>query len=888
MNTFIKQLAEQELKRRQKELLGKIGFLDVLKEIPTGIKKTGEGIVKGLQSIGQSSMRAYAGIGGAITGKTLTPETQFQKELYGTDQPITLRKVGAETGLSEKSKLAPIVGFALGASDLIPGGKVTKNSAIALLKSVNKADDALKILTKTMGVSSKVASKYAPEAAKLTNTKSLSTLVDKVVGESQEVKEVAKRVVKFSKDLVEATPKIEQAKSTLKAKLPTKPLSPQSLSKIPNDVSSFYNVDKLNIDDSAKQTIKNVIFESGDYLNKTVGAKLTNQEVLDLAGSTSRIVSKAVSREQTAEKIASTLRLRQAVAKSAQSGKIDENFVKLWIRDKSIGEDIARQLQARRITADPIETNFIDMILQSVYKVNKNADEIAEEAKNVDFNDLKQVTEFYRKFVKPKASEWIDLLRYNSMLTSPNTHIINTASNFEGTGILAPIEKTLTGILDATRSALTGKPRKYAVGEGLEYAKGFYSNLGKASQNFIDVMKGKKVVAHPDIRQIPLTTKGAKRVVENVLSYPLRLLEGMDRFFMTMTEAGAESALKLREAKGIKYVGESAQSEAMRRVFRSGSENQGYVLNAIDTLTNSIMGLRESSNPIISTIAKFTLPFVRTPTELLKQGIEYSPLGLSTLVGAKNKTEQLSKALIGMASATGVAMLLGQDRLTWAEPINATQKAEFRASGRQPYSIKIGDKWVSYSKLHPALAFNFALISAIDDSLKNQRMSESDADSIMSAFSKTANFIADQSYLKNIGDFVSGIKGEMGGWSRLVSNYPQQLIPFRALSSWLERLTDPYQRQIDPSGGFLEKQMQQVMIQIPGIAQKLPPRLSPLKFPIENQNRVINAFSPNKVTTEEPLYESIYQTKQIQSRTNKMKKDVKDMALKELKIRLGI
>ncbi len=471
------------------------------------------------------------------------------------------------------------------------------------------------------------------------------------------------------------------------------------------------------------------------------------------------------------------------------------------------------------------------------------------------------------------------------MLTSSTTHIVNTASNFQGTGLVAPIEKTITGLIDATRSALTGQPRKYAVGEGLAYSKGYFKNLGEASKRFIGVMKGTDVVSHPDLRQIPLATKGGKKVVEKTLNFPLRLLDAMDKFFMTATEGGINAAKDLRKAKGITFEGESASKEAARRVFRVGSEDQGVVLNAMDTLTNSIMRLRDSENPVVSTISKFTLPFVRTPTELFKQGIEYSPLGIATLPGAKNKTEQVSKMIIGSATALGVSMLLGQDKLTWAEPSNAKQKAEFKAAGRQPYSVKIGDKWVSYSKLHPAMAFNFALVAAIDDAKKQQKLSEDDADSILQAFGKYANFMADQSYLKNVGDFVSGIKGE--GFAKLVANYPQQLVPFRALSSWIERLTDPYQRAVDPSGSTLDKQMQYFMMQIPGLAQKVPTRKSQLGTPIKNQNRVLNSVSPSKVTTEVPAFEGLYKIGEVDRKLGGYKQQIKDLINKRIDEKLN-
>lgn len=692
------------------------------------------------------------------------------------------------------------------------------------------------------------------------------------------------------------------AKTGTEKALPQASLPPEKSQPVPKGVSSFYNVDRLNINDKAKAAINEEIDKSGAILEKTVGKKLSHKEILDAADETSQVLENTVTRDATKVKIAANLHLRREIAKAAMGGKVDSNFVDLWIKDKAAGEDIARQLEARKINADPKELKSIKAILDSIYKVNKNADEITKAAEGVDFNDSKQVTEFYRKFIKPNVSEWIDALRYNSMLSSPTTHLVNTSSNFQGTGILAPIEKTITGLVDATRAAIDGKPRSYAVGEGLAYAKGYYSNIANASKNFLNVMRGGKTVNYnpdlPDATQIGLATSTAGRAIEKTLKFPIKLLEAGDQFFSSLTEGGLESSLAYRASKGIGSPDDIAQ-ETAKRLFRGElhSSEQGYVLNSIDDLTNLIGRLRHSDNPVTSTIAKFTIPFLRTPMNLLKQGIEYSPLGVATLAGAKNKTEQLSKIIIGLGSAAGAATLLGQDRLTWAEPTNAKQKAAFRAAGRQPYSIRIGDKWVSYSKLHPAIAFNLALISSIDDALKQQKLSESDADSVMQAFAKYGNFVADQSYLKSIGDFVAGVKGDLDRKSSFVSNYAQQLIPFRALMSYVERLTDPKQRQVDPDGTMLEKQMQAIISQIPWAAQsklqvgntQFSPivRTGPLGAPIPNQNRFINAVSPNRINTVNKPYEGLYKLNEFDSKMNRVDADIDKLIEKKIQEKIN-
>jgi hypothetical protein len=645
-------------------------------------------------------------------------------------------------------------------------------------------------------------------------------------------------------------------------------------------VSSFYNINKLKISTKAKKGIQDEISNAGKQLEQTVGKTLSNKEVLDIADTSGRVLDTTIGREKTAEKIASNLNLRRKIAQVAKDGKLDENFIDLWIKDKSAGEDIARQLQARSIVADPEEAKAINAVLDAIYKQNKNADEIVKASKGVDFNNQEQVTKFYRQFVKPKVSDWVDVIRYNSMLSSPNTHLVNTSSNLQGTAIITPIEKTLSGMFDAIRSGWTGGKRTQFAGEGKEYLKGYVSSVEEAAQNFMDVIRGNRMNLNPDVRNIPLTQKGTLgRGVENTLNVATRFLEGADQFFSALTKGGVKKALTYRAGKLGKPVADieaKAAQEASQRLFRA-TENadQGHVLGMIDGITNSLMRARNSDNIYLKTLAKFTFPFVRTPTNIFKQGIEYSPLGIATLHGAANKTEQLAKIAIGTASATAAAMLLGEDRLTWGEPINAKRKAEFRAAGRQPYSIKIGDNWVSYAKLHPAIAFNLALVSAVDDSIKNGKLDEDTADTVLNSFAKFGKFMADQSYAKNMGDILAAVQGDSERFTSYFANYGQQMIPFRALMGWVTRIVDPVQRKIDTDGSLLDKQMQQLMMNIPGLSQKVPARTDQFGGEIPNQHRLLNAFSPNRVTTERPQYEQFYQNSLQTSKENAIKAQIK-------------
>jgi hypothetical protein len=624
---------------------------------------------------------------------------------------------------------------------------------------------------------------------------------------------------------------------------------------IKNLTNRQVNTSKLNISEQGKTLIKQTIEEVKPRIEKAVGKTLTNKEAGELAGKTSNFLQKTIGREQTLQWEAALLNARQKMAHAAETGKVDQDFIDGLVAVKTQGTDIGRKLQSFNIKADPQDNTSMQAIIEAVLDTGAKTDDVLKAAKGVDFTDLKQATDFYRKFVKPTAGEWIDLLRYNSMLSSPLTHVVNIFSNLVNTATVKPVEKALAGGLDFLGSKITGKKRTMFAGEGGEYLKGYFSNVKSATKRFSDVMQGKRVYTNLDVRNIPVAVSGKKGALATTLSYPMRLLDGMDQFFTALAEGGETAALQLRATKGAKVgnIATQAQKKAAYSIYRQGlfDEDQGIVLDAIDQFTRVIMSLRNSKNTLVSTISKFTSPFVQTPMNIFKQGVEYSPLGFSTIKGATNKTEQLAKAIMGSAVYAGAATMLVSNRISGEEPADAKMKAEYRAAGKQPYSLKIGNTWVSFQKLPPVVAFPFAMVAALDDVIKQKKADDNTVSLILSYVAKYSGFLANQSYVKNIGDALAAAQGEEYAISRMISNYPQQLIPFRALTGWLARLSDETQRVADNKAGFVEQQIQWLMTNYPGLSQKVPARMDAQGNPVKNQNRFVNAVSPVRMTSED-------------------------------------
>lgn len=644
-----------------------------------------------------------------------------------------------------------------------------------------------------------------------------------------------------------------------------------------NPKDPFYNIQRIGEADETKLLVKDTVLKNKGRIEHVVGKKLTHDEIIKYAEEHPEYTDDLITIEATKKIGAMNYNLRNRIAELARKGTMTPEFVELLIKDKAAGENIARLLEQRKILSNGDDRGMImNKIIQDVYKQNGNMVEVIKAAQGVDFNNALEAAKFYRKFIKPKLRDWINLLRYNSMLSSFLTHFVNISANVQGAGIIAPLRLGITGGIDWLGSKF-GRPREYYAKEGLEYAKEFYrwKNIKDAAMRFADTLSGKYGSTMQGIMDIP--NKPGSRI-EAAFRLPTRLLQAADEFFQTLGENAHLKALEYKESRGaaVKDKSKQAYLSARQDIFNRdfGNPDEGRILKAIETIPQMVLKLRHSDNPLVRTMSEFIFPFVKIPANIIKQGVEYTPLGFSTLWGAGNKKEQLAKAIMGSAIGIGTALLFASDRMTGAEPTDQKQKALFRAAGKLPWAVRIGNKWISYTKLHPALALNFALVAGLKNALDNKKITKTQAETGLFGLAQFMSFFADQSYVKNIGEFVSSTRGDIESPARFVSSFGQQLIPARALMGWVARIIDPLQRKADNTAGTIAKQFQLIGMQLPGVSMAMPPRLGPDGKPIVNDNRLLNAVSPLRIRSVNPDYDPLNDMSQEILRMNRYKDQI--------------
>ena len=664
------------------------------------------------------------------------------------------------------------------------------------------------------------------------------------------------------------------------------PEGPKIFEKKPGQI----NVNQLELTDEQKQHVLDVA-RTGDY------ESLPNSEVKRLAEYVG-IDTKNLTKQQQALQIARKFNARrrvvelekQADALKAQSAPIEEIEAKeLEIANSRDIVEAQRSFEGRSLQANKMLANEFNTPRQRIYDLLELAgvkpEVYTKLAAGIDFNNSDQVVTMYRTLVPAKFGDWIDKVRYGSMLSSLNTSIINMASNFQGAGFITPIDLTIQGILDKAANVLSGGKYKRTrfTGEGLEYAKGFYGGQYSSFMNafktfFSPIWDQTKEI---DARFIPLTRGGIPRVVENILDAPGRSLAAQDRFALSAAQEGFRKSLAYRQKRGINTYNilETAKAKGQKVIFTSPTyqAGEGAVSDAIGFMGNKLQSLVSEKTPAFARWpAKFTVPFIRIGTNLSKTGAEYfPPTGILNLAGNTNKIEQLSHVVLGSAVAYGAFKLAAAGLLVGGYDKDKTKRDQQRDAGILDWSIKVPGLdgktiYMQFSKMHPLLGFNLGLMAAVFQAVEQGELNEDKADVLMDAVAKVLQYTNDQTYWRNVGGFVDIMNGDPYAVEALFSNYPSQIIPFRALGGWITRIIDKYQRAPDPDADIITKIVQKIQGGTPLLSTGVPTRKSPYGEELEHPNRLFNLISPYRTSIEDPTGLRLYEQMKERAYSNKL------------------
>jgi hypothetical protein len=604
------------------------------------------------------------------------------------------------------------------------------------------------------------------------------------------------------------------------------------------------NTERIGVTSKGERVLRSFSKE----LEAVKGAPVTQKEVLE-ASRSADLLKNVVSRESSLEQIASIKATRDQLARDLNAGTVTPELIERMRTVSSIAADTGRKLNAFRYTADP-SGNIKENLLRQLIRLSDDTDAIVNAAKGVNFDSPTEVSALYRQFVKPKATEIVEEMRYINMLSSPQTHVVNVTSNAIQAGLLAPATRGAEAAVDFVTSLVPGQQREVFFREVPAYVRGSINAFGDAKTQAYNVLTGKKFGQNPDLRYLPTGhwTTSKLQVIP-------RAMEAMDTFFQSLIKGGESSAQVLRSRlSGVpiseQEVAKRAADLAQYSVFRQGlrPKGQGVALNAIDDVTAAVMNMRKNVPG-----TKWMIPFIQTPMNILKQGVEYSPLGVLTIPGSEQKKLQVAKTFIGSMVTLAAWEAVSRTDSTWAAPTDPEEKELFYASGRKPYSIRIGDKWVSYSRIGvPAYPIAMAAAAKWNFEQDPDRFDQSTSDKMKQTLLDLSEFFTDQSYVQGIKTmtnlFDEGYEGQSAR-SQLASGPAKQVIPLSSLVGWVNRnFIDPVYRKAKTS-------TEQIKATLPILSSQLEAYTTPEGVPSERPGTLFSALSPVAITPAEDKYD---------------------------------
>jgi len=210
------------------------------------------------------------------------------------------------------------------------------------------------------------------------------------------------------------------------------------------------------------------------------------------------------------------------------------------------------------------------------------------------------------------------------------------------------------------------------------------------------------------------------------------------------------------------------------------------------------------------------LPFVGVPSSVAYKMAAVSPLGLlspNVLGNQAQRARALATAGVGTAMWAAGLALYKEGRITGPMPEDAKERAQWRADGRIPFAVRLGDHWVGLLSLGPASVplFMGAQLARIRDEEPDAGVPEQAVRGALAA----GHVLTEQSYLDGVKRLIDAFGDERAASSLLVSQ-----IPVPAVLGQATRAADPYARDARTLG-------ERVLSRVPGGSFALPKAQAP-------------------------------------------------------------
>lgn len=425
-----------------------------------------------------------------------------------------------------------------------------------------------------------------------------------------------------------------------------------------------------------------------------------------------------------------------------------------------------------------------------------------------------------------KVNAW----RMLSMLGNPKTHIRNIFSNAtmqatsEMKNALARTVETIAPIKNRTK---TWKRASQDV-------KDFAEQSTKEAETILMGEHSYSEVADIKAKRDVFKTK----ILQKVYDFNSNMLTKEDAFFKrpvyrrSLQEFLTANGIKTQEdIQNNKKLVEKGKLYALEQSQIATFQQYSWLANKINEI--------ERKNVATQIGVGSVLPFKKTPINIAKTGLSYSPLGFAKslsydLVQMKKGNMEASQVIDNLSKgATGSAltyigyMLAMSGLLIGGGEDDKEGKYDYQL-GKQSYSIKFGGNTYSLSWLTPVAMPLFVGANAYEMAKEGKDLT---FDSTMDALAQTLDPMSEMSFLSSLDSvltsYESGAGKFMGIFETAGQNYVTQFAP--TLMSQIAQVTDDKKRSTqvsaDSDARIIEQTINKLKYKIPLLRETLEPTI---------------------------------------------------------------
>lgn len=521
-------------------------------------------------------------------------------------------------------------------------------------------------------------------------------------------------------------------------------------------------------------------------------------------------------------------------------------FRKALLRHAAIQEQVAgataeagRALSAFRMAAD--SRDIPGRVLEGLANAGGGSGRLKDAADRILEleRDPVNLNRFVEKATKPRFADRAQEIWYNYLLSGPGTHAVNILSN---------TLTTLGQIPEHAIAAGVGAARKAVTRDDTDRV--LFSELGARA---VGMMQGAKEGAREFARALRTgessdfltkmesqTQKAVPGIKGEILRTPTRALTAEDEFFKAIARRMELSGLAVRQAGSEGLKGARARERAAELLANPTDDmmekalDYGRYITFQRPLGDGLAGglSRVTQN---QPYLKAVLPFVRTPTNLIKFTAERSPLAPMVkewrrdfAAGGARRDLAVAKVMVGSGIGALIADLASKGVITGSPPSDENRRRLLYANGWQPYSIKVGDTYYSYKRLDPfAMTFGTAAdLATMGDGMTEEQQDKGAALWTASVISN----LASRTWLSGITDALDAIQDP----ERYSGNFIKRLIGSATVptgAAQIARWLDPVSRETPDVGSYMSSRM-------PGMSDGLLPKRNIWGQPIASEGGV--------------------------------------------------